>query len=107
MRKADGVSMNVDVKIGYLEVDIMEKIEPEDYDYDVLRMDHIQHRELMKLKMSDLILDYRVDRRGVQTVTVILTQFDMIDKIKIKGPDGSSVPMIADIYSCIVSNPEN
>ena len=39
MRKADGISMNVIVSIGYLEVDILEQIQSEDANFDVMNMD--------------------------------------------------------------------
>lgn len=39
LRKADAISMNVIVSIGYLEVDILEQIQSEDADFNILNMD--------------------------------------------------------------------
>ena len=37
----------------------------------------------MKIYISDLILNYFLDKRGIQTISLILVRFDVIDRIKI------------------------
>lgn len=41
VKKPDGISMNVIISIGDLELDILEKVEPEDYDYNILLLDTV------------------------------------------------------------------
>ncbi len=58
--------MNVVVKIGSLRIDLHEQVVLGDPDFDkTLGSDILQHRELMNLRMTDLILNYFVDRKGI------------------------------------------
>ena len=56
--------------------------------------------------MTDLILNYFADKFGKQTINVILLNFDMIDKATIKNKRGKRVPIVPEVFSHIVSNPE-
>lgn len=58
------------------------------------------------IRMSDLIVNYAVDRTSKQNIKLILTHFDVIDKSRVKGPHGEMVPMIPDVYAHIISNPQ-
>lgn len=59
----------------------------------------------MKIKMSDLILNYNMDNRGRQKITLILTHFDIYDNSLVELNE-ELVPQIPECYSHIISNPE-
>lgn len=80
--------MNVIVKIGTIELDVYEQIQMDDRDFDPSLPSQIQHRELMKVRMTDLIINYFVDKLGKQTINLILLHFDMIDRATIKDKHG-------------------
>jgi hypothetical protein len=80
--------MNVIVKIGSIEVDVFEQIQIEDKEFDPMQPSQIQHRELMKIRMTDMIVNYFVDKTGKQTINLILLHFDMIDNATIKDKNG-------------------
>jgi hypothetical protein len=80
--------MNVIVKIGTIELDVFEQIQMDDKEFDPTLPSQIQHRELMKVRMTDLILNYFVDKQGKQTINLILLHFDMIDNASIKDKHG-------------------
>jgi hypothetical protein len=42
----------------------------------------------MKVRMTDMILNYFVDKEGKQTINLILHHFDMIDNGTIKDKHG-------------------
>ena len=46
------------------------------------------------------------DGSDKQTITLILTHFDIVDKSMVKNLQGKMVPYIPEIYAHIVSNPE-
>lgn len=84
----------------------MEKIDPDEIDFDNMFINQVQHRELAKVRMSDLILTYNLNKKGIQTITLVLTHFDVTDKSMIKTLSGKFEPMIPDVYAHIVTNPE-
>ncbi len=56
--KVKGISMNVVVTIGCLELEVQERVQSEDNDFDVLLNNSIQYRDLIKIRMSDLVVNY-------------------------------------------------
>ena len=60
----------------------------------------------MKIRMTDLILNYFMDRKGIMTISFVLTHFDIVDKVLIKDKFGRKKPMIPEIFAQIISNPE-
>lgn len=53
----------------------------------------------MKIRITDLILNYFLNRQGIMTINLILTHFDIIDRVMIQDKFGHSVPMIPEIFA--------
>ena len=60
----------------------------------------------MKVRMSDLIVNYFVDKYGKQTINIVLLHFDIIDSATITDKYGKRMPIIPEVFGHIVSNPE-
>jgi hypothetical protein len=60
----------------------------------------------MNIRMTDLILNYFLNRQGIMTINLILTHFDIIDRVMIQDKFGHKAPMIPEIFAQIISNPE-
>jgi hypothetical protein len=59
----------------------------------------------MKVRMTDLILNYFVDKQGKQTIKIILLHFDMIDRATIKDKKGKRQEIVPEVFGHIISNP--
>ena len=89
LKKPEGLSINVIVSIGFVELNLLETVQPEDPDYDALSLDSVQHRDLLFVRIGDLSLNYQLDRRGTQTITMILNEFDVADTTKVLRADNT------------------
>lgn len=72
----------------------------------MLSLDIVQHRDLLSVRLGDLSLNYQLDRRGTQTITMILNEFDVADTTKVLRSDNTTGPLIPEVFSHIVCNPE-
>jgi hypothetical protein len=72
----------------------------------VTQPSQVQHKELMKVRMTDLIVNYFVDKFGKQTINLVLLHFDVIDKATIRSKNGKRIPIVPEVFGHIISNPE-
>ena len=56
--------------------------------------------------MTDLVVNYFVDKFGKQTINLFLLHFDMIDRATRKDKHGKRQPIVPDVFGHIISNPE-
>ncbi len=81
MMKKETASMNIIVKIESLEIEIKELVDEDDSIYNKLLVDtnksNLVHRDLMRILMKDMMLNYNVNNQGRQMITLILRNFDI------------------------------